>query len=67
MEKFLPSLSDPTGENMHIYEFMLQAWTLLSCCTELRQKKYRAEYGNLRDLADSLSEYIESAHNEPMQ
>lgn len=46
-------------DNLHVYEFLLQGWALLSCSHEMGVSKYWAAYGNLQDLADALSEYID--------
>lgn len=56
----LPCTYDGAGERTHVVEFILQAWALLACAGALSRERYGSEWGNLRDLADSLAEYVEA-------
>lgn len=58
LESTLPELTEVFKGNTYAYEYLLQAWALLSKIYELPQERYEMELGNLTDLADSLSEYF---------
>lgn len=60
LESTLPELSEVFKGNTYTYEFLSQAWALLSEIDELPQERYTMELGNLVDLADSLSEYVDN-------
>lgn len=59
VENTLPELTEVFKGNTYAYEYLLQAWALLSKIYELPQERYEMELGNLADLADSLSEYFD--------
>lgn len=58
--KVLPGSADLASAPAVVHEFVLQAWALLACVGALGCERYDSEWGNLRDLADTLAEYVEA-------
>ncbi|MCX7920844.1 MAG: class I SAM-dependent methyltransferase [Clostridia bacterium] len=59
LKNTLPQIDDVYSGNTYTYEFMLQAWAFLVSIYELPQERFKSEFGNLQNLADSLSEYAD--------